>query len=62
MALNQVDVDEFVETIKTMAPSFAGIHLEDIAAPRVFEIEKRLNEELISPFITMIKPERQLLS
>ena len=40
MALNQVDVDEFVETIKTMAPSFAGIHLEDIAAPRVFEIEK----------------------
>lgn len=49
MALNQVDVDEFVETIKTMAPSFAGIHLEDIAAPRVFEIEKRLNEELDIP-------------
>ncbi|EQC58263.1 hypothetical protein N219_12070 [Limosilactobacillus fermentum MTCC 8711] len=49
MALNQVDVSEFVETIKTMAPSFSGIHLEDIAAPRVFEIEKRLNEELDIP-------------
>ncbi len=46
MALNQVSVDEFVNSVKAMAPSFAGIHLEDIAAPRVFEIERRLSEEL----------------
>ena len=49
MALNQVSVDEFVNSVKAMAPSFAGIHLEDIAAPRVFEIERRLSEELNIP-------------
>lgn len=49
MALNQVSVDEFVNTVKAMAPSFAGIHLEDIAAPRVFEIERRLSAELDIP-------------
>jgi len=49
MALNQVSVDEFVNAIKAMAPSFAGIHLEDIGAPRVFEIERRLSEELDIP-------------
>ncbi|MBA1307740.1 NADP-dependent malic enzyme, partial [Pseudomonas stutzeri] len=45
----QVSVDEFVNSVKAMAPSFAGIHLEDIAAPRVFEIERRLSEELNIP-------------
>ncbi|CAK1232810.1 Malic enzyme (SfcA) [Fructobacillus tropaeoli] len=49
MALNQVPVEEFVATIKAMAPSFAGIHLEDIAAPRVFEIEQQLQEALDIP-------------
>lgn len=49
MALNQESIDDIVTTIKTMSPSFAGIHLEDIAAPRVFEIERRLSEELDMP-------------
>nr|MCH9869647.1 NAD-dependent malic enzyme [Serratia marcescens] len=49
MALNQVSVDDIVKTIETMAPSFAGIHLEDIAAPQCFEIERRLSEELDLP-------------
>ncbi len=46
LALDQVPVDEFVKSIKNMAKSFAGIHLEDIAAPRVFEIEEKLANEL----------------
>ncbi|GAK30845.1 malic enzyme [Weissella oryzae SG25] len=49
LALNQVSVDEFVTTVKNMATSFAGIHLEDIAAPKVFEIEERLAKELSIP-------------
>ncbi|MCT8388953.1 NADP-dependent malic enzyme [Leuconostoc holzapfelii] len=49
MALNQISVTDFVNTVKAMAPSFAGIHLEDIAAPRVFEIERRLSQELDIP-------------
>ena len=43
------DVEEIVQTVKLMAPSFGGINLEDIAAPRCFEIEKRLKEELDIP-------------
>lgn len=49
LAFEQGTIDEFVATVKNMAPSFAGIHLEDIAAPRVFEIEKRLAAELDIP-------------
>lgn len=49
LAVEQGTIDEFVATVKNMAPSFAGIHLEDIAAPRVFEIEKRLAAELDIP-------------
>ncbi|USS92323.1 NAD(P)-dependent malic enzyme [Fructobacillus americanaquae] len=49
LALNQVSTEEFVATIKAMAPSFAGIHLEDIAAPRVFEIEQQLQKALDIP-------------
>lgn len=49
LAFEQGSIDEFVATVKNMAPSFAGIHLEDIAAPRVFEIEKRLAAELDIP-------------
>ena len=43
------DVDEFVETVKRIAPGFGGIHLEDISAPACFEIERRLIEELAQP-------------
>lgn len=47
--LDTKDVDEIVETIKRIAPSFGGINLEDISAPRCFEIERRLKEELDIP-------------
>ncbi len=43
------DVDEFVETVKKIAPTFGGINLEDIKAPEAFEIERRLVEELDIP-------------
>lgn len=43
------DVDEIVRTIELIAPSFGGINLEDISAPRCFEIEKRLKEKLNIP-------------
>ncbi|MED3790993.1 malic enzyme-like NAD(P)-binding protein [Niallia alba] len=49
IALNTTDVDKIVETVKLMAPTFGGIHLEDIAAPHCFEIEERLNKELTIP-------------
>jgi malate dehydrogenase (oxaloacetate-decarboxylating) len=43
------DVDKIVETVKLIAPGFGGVNLEDIAAPRCFEIEKRLRKELDIP-------------
>jgi malate dehydrogenase (oxaloacetate-decarboxylating) len=43
------DTDEFVDTVVRIAPSFGGIHLEDIAAPACFEIERRLIEQLDKP-------------
>jgi malate dehydrogenase (oxaloacetate-decarboxylating) len=43
------DVDEIVQTIINIAPGFGGINLEDIAAPRCFEVEKRLQEKLSIP-------------
>ena len=43
------DVDEFVQTVKNIAPTFGGINLEDISAPRCFEIEQRLIKELDIP-------------
>ena len=46
ICLDTKDVDEIVETVKRIAPVFGGINLEDISAPRCFEIEKRLKEEL----------------
>ena len=49
ICLNTQDVDEIVETVKRISPTFGGINLEDIAAPRCFEIEKRLIEELDIP-------------
>lgn len=43
------DVDDFVNTVKNIAPTFGGINLEDIKAPECFEIERRLVEELNIP-------------
>ena len=43
------DIDEFVRTVKNIAPTFGGINLEDIKAPEAFEIERRLKEELNIP-------------
>src|SRR5690554_5884629 len=43
------NIDEFVTTVKRIAPTFGGINLEDIKAPEAFEIEKRLKEELDIP-------------
>ena len=42
-------IDEFVETVKRIAPTFGGINLEDIASPECFEIEQRLKAELDIP-------------
>ena len=47
--LDTQDVDEIVNTIKNIAPTFGGINLEDISAPRCFEIEERLIKELDIP-------------
>lgn len=49
ICLDTQDVDEIVKTIKYLAPTFGGINLEDISAPRCFEIEKRLKQELDIP-------------
>lgn len=43
------DVEEFIDTVKRIAPTFGGINLEDIKAPEAFEIERRLIEELDIP-------------
>ncbi len=51
ICLDTQDIDEVVVTIKHIAPVFAGINLEDIAAPNCFEIEKRLQDELDIPVI-----------
>ncbi|MCW2496604.1 NADP-dependent malic enzyme [Jatrophihabitans sp.] len=47
--LDTTDVDEIVETVVRIAPSFGGINLEDISAPRCFEVEDRLRELLDIP-------------
>lgn len=49
IVLDTKDTDEIVNTIVAIAPSFGGINLEDIAAPRCFEIERRLKEKLDIP-------------
>ncbi len=45
------NIDEFIETVKKIAPTFGGINLEDIKAPEAFEIEERLKEELDIPLM-----------
>ena len=49
ICLDTKDPDEIVETVKRLAPTFGGINLEDISAPRCFEIESRLKKELDIP-------------
>jgi malate dehydrogenase (oxaloacetate-decarboxylating) len=49
IALNTKDTDEIITIVKALAPGFGGINLEDIAAPRCFEIEGRLRQELDIP-------------
>ncbi|HLR28837.1 MAG TPA: NAD-dependent malic enzyme [Ruania sp.] len=47
--LDTTDTDELVRTVKAIAPAYGGVNLEDISAPRCFEVERRLREELDIP-------------
>lgn len=49
IVINTKNVDEIVETVARISPSFGGINLEDISAPRCFEVERRLKEMLDIP-------------
>ena len=49
ICLDTKDTEDIIKTVKNIAPCFGGINLEDISAPRCFEIEKRLKEELDIP-------------
>ena len=49
ICLDTKDAEEIIKTVKYLAPTFGGINLEDISAPRCFEIERRLKEELDIP-------------
>jgi malate dehydrogenase (oxaloacetate-decarboxylating) len=49
IALDTRDLDELVDTICRLAPAFGGINLEDISAPRCFEVERRVQERLDIP-------------
>ena len=49
LELNAKNIDEFVNIVKALEPTFGGINLEDIKAPECFEIERRLKEEMKIP-------------
>ena len=49
LCLATQDVEEIVETVARLAPTYGGINLEDISAPRCFEVEERLQERLAIP-------------
>lgn len=51
LELDTKNVDEFVRTVKILAPTFGGINLEDISAPECFEIEERLKADLTIPIM-----------
>ena len=53
------DVEEIITSVKAVSPGFGGINLEDISAPRCFEIERRLREELDIPVFMMISMVQQ---
>ncbi|RTR29620.1 NAD-dependent malic enzyme [Robertmurraya yapensis] len=49
ICLNTTDVEKIIETVKLLEPTFGGVNLEDIAAPKCFEIEERLKKETSIP-------------
>lgn len=49
IVLDTQDIDEIIQVVKAISPTFGGINLEDIAAPRCFEIERRLMDECAIP-------------
>ena len=49
IALNTTDTEEIIKTVKLLEPNYGGINLEDISAPRCFEIEERLKKETNIP-------------
>lgn len=49
ICIKSQDTEEIIQTVKNVAPVFGGVNLEDIAAPRCFEIERRLRQELDIP-------------
>jgi malate dehydrogenase (oxaloacetate-decarboxylating) len=49
LCLDTTDTEEIIRTVKAVAPTFGGVNLEDISAPRCFEIERRLKEEMNIP-------------
>ena len=49
LCLDTTDTEEIINVVKAVAPTFGGVNLEDISAPRCFEIEQRLKEELNIP-------------
>lgn len=51
IVLNTQDTEEIIAAVKAIAPTFGGINLEDISAPRCFEIEERLSKELSMPVV-----------
>ena len=59
--LRYKNTDEIVSIVKALAPTFGAVNLEDISAPRCFEIEDRLRQECDIPVFMMINMEQQLL-
>ncbi len=47
IALNTTDTEEIIKTVKLLEPNYGGINLEDISAPRCFEIEEQVKKKLI---------------
>ena len=60
LEIDSQNTNEIINSIKTFAPSFGGINLEDIAAPDCFIIEEKLKEILIYQFFMMTNMEQQL--
>jgi malate dehydrogenase (oxaloacetate-decarboxylating) len=52
LCLDTQDIDEIITVVRAIAPGFAGINLEDISAPRCFEVERRLRQQLGHPCVS----------
>ena len=57
ICLDTQDTEEIIQAVKNIAPGFGGINLEDISAPRCFEIEERLKEMLDIRYFMMTSTE-----